>query len=49
MRSIMHGNKKTWVAPRLRRLEPTPELQKLFEEELERRERPPDKRAKRFG
>ncbi len=45
----MQGNKKPWVTPRLKRLEPTPELMQLFEEELQRRERPPDSPAKRFG
>jgi hypothetical protein len=45
----MEKQKKPWVKPRLKRIEPTPEILELFAEQLAERAQLPDIRLKRAG
>jgi hypothetical protein len=48
MRIVMPKSKKPWVTPRVKLLEPTPEILELFAEQLAER-RPAEVRLKRTG
>jgi hypothetical protein len=45
----MEKQKKPWVTPRLKRIEPTPEILALFAEQLSDRQPTADVRLKRTG